>query len=87
MIFTNVRAEGNIGLGFAVPINTVRELLPQLHNGKVIRGRIGLSMTAVPRDSYQDFGAGQFIWRLGDPAVEGYVAASDPRRDGQAAGY
>jgi len=38
-------------------------------------------------DSYMDFGAGQFIWRLGDPAVEGYVAASDPRRDGLAAGY
>ncbi len=37
-------------------------------------------------DSYQDFGAGQFIWRLGEPAVDGYVAASDPRRDGQAAG-
>jgi gamma-glutamyltranspeptidase/glutathione hydrolase len=41
----------------------------------------------VIQDSYQDFGAGQFIWRLGDPAIEGYVAASDPRRDGQAAGY
>ena len=39
------------------------------------------------QDSYQDFGAGQFIWRLGDPAVEGYAAASDPRRDGQAAGF
>ncbi len=39
----------------------------------------------VIQDSYQDFGAGQFIWRLGDPAVEGYVAASDSRRDGQAA--
>jgi len=42
-------------------------------------------------DSYQDYGAGQFIWRLdegqGDPAVTGYAAASDPRRDGQAAGY
>ncbi len=38
-------------------------------------------------DSYQDFGAGQFIWRLGDPAVDGYVAASDPRRDGAAAGW
>jgi gamma-glutamyltranspeptidase/glutathione hydrolase len=38
-------------------------------------------------DSYQDFGAGQFIWRAGDPAVEGYIAASDPRRDGLAAGY
>ena len=30
MIFTNARSEGNIGIGFAVPINTVRELLPQL---------------------------------------------------------
>jgi gamma-glutamyltranspeptidase/glutathione hydrolase len=39
------------------------------------------------QDSYQDFGAGQFVWRLGDPAVEGYVAASDPRRDGQAAAF
>jgi gamma-glutamyltranspeptidase/glutathione hydrolase len=38
-------------------------------------------------ESYQDYGAGQFIWRLGDPAVEGYAAASDPRRDGQAAGF
>jgi gamma-glutamyltranspeptidase/glutathione hydrolase len=42
-------------------------------------------------DSYQDYGAGQFIWRLdeglGDVSVRGYAAASDPRRDGQAAGY
>ena len=42
-------------------------------------------------DSYQDFGAGQFIWRLdegqGDVALAGYAAASDPRRDGQAAGF
>jgi gamma-glutamyltranspeptidase/glutathione hydrolase len=41
-------------------------------------------------DSYMDFGAGQFIWRLGDAADvarQGYVAASDARRDGHAAGY
>ncbi len=41
----------------------------------------------VINDSYQDFGAGQFIWRAGDPAVQGYVAASDARRDGQAVGF
>ena len=34
-------------------------------------------------DSYMDFGAGQCIVRIDD----GYVAASDPRRDGQAAGF
>ena len=42
-------------------------------------------------DSYMDFGAGQFIWRMGaengNPAMDGYVAASDPRRDGQAVGF
>lgn len=41
----------------------------------------------VIHDSYQDFGAGQFIWRMGDPAIEGYQMASDPRRDGLAAGF
>ena len=41
----------------------------------------------VINDSYQDFGAGQFIWRAGDPKVEGYIAASDARRDGLAAGF
>jgi gamma-glutamyltranspeptidase/glutathione hydrolase len=41
----------------------------------------------VINDNYQDFGAGQFIWRAGDPAREGYIAASDSRRDGLAAGF
>jgi gamma-glutamyltranspeptidase/glutathione hydrolase len=41
----------------------------------------------VINDTYMDFGAGQFIWRMGDPKVQGYLAASDPRRDGQAVGF
>ncbi|HUR32449.1 MAG TPA: PDZ domain-containing protein, partial [Vicinamibacterales bacterium] len=83
MIFTNGRAEGNIGIGFAVPINTVRDLLPQLMQGKVIRGRIGLQMTAVPRDSYQEFGlksrAGAVVSSVapGGPAEKGGVKPGD----------
>ncbi len=39
-------------------------------------------------DPYMDFGSGQFIWRLDcDEPERGYVAASDSRRDGLAAGY
>jgi gamma-glutamyltranspeptidase/glutathione hydrolase len=41
---------------------------------------------ARAEDSTMDFGSGQFIWCLGDPARDGYVAASDSRRDGLAAG-
>src|SRR5205814_4529447 len=55
-IISNGRTEGNIGIGFAVPINTVRDLLPQLREGKVIRGRIGVTALAVPREGYEDFG-------------------------------
>jgi gamma-glutamyltranspeptidase/glutathione hydrolase len=43
---------------------------------------MGHEIAAQP-DSYMDFGAGQYIVKSED----GYVAASDPRRDGQAAGF
>ena len=55
-IITNSQSEGNIGIGFAVPINTVRDLLPQLRIGKVVRGRIGVQIAPVPRDGFEDFG-------------------------------
>jgi serine protease Do len=55
-IISNGQSEGNIGIGFAVPINTVRDLLPQLRVGKVIRGRIGINVQAVPREGFEDFG-------------------------------
>jgi serine protease Do len=55
-IISNDRASGNIGIGFAVPINSVRDLLPQLRVGKIVRGRIGVSVQPVPRDGFEDFG-------------------------------
>src|SRR5205814_9427805 len=50
-IFSNSSAmgggAGNIGIGFAIPINTVRDVLPGLRSGKITRGRIGVSVTAI----------------------------------------
>jgi len=57
-----------------VPLPVVEELVQRGH--RVTRAN----------DSYMDFGSGQFIWRLGDPGRDGYVAASDSRRDGLVAG-
>ncbi|MCE3273543.1 MAG: gamma-glutamyltranspeptidase precursor (Gamma-glutamyltransferase)-like protein [Ramlibacter sp.] len=58
-----------------MPQATVQELVSRGHRMEVIN------------DNYQDFGAGQFIWRMGDTKKEGYVVASDSRRDGLAAGF
>ena len=52
---------------------------PQLRAGLAA---LGHSLEASS-DSYMDFGAGQYIVKLDG----GYLAASDPRRDGQAAGF
>jgi hypothetical protein len=55
-IYTDARQQGNIGIGFAVPINTVRELLPQLRTGKITRGVIGVQVLPVPADALAEFG-------------------------------
>ena len=64
-------------------INVEASLNADTAQGLQARGH----QVGVINDSYQDFGAGQFIWRVGDPKVEGYVVASDARRDGLAAGF
>ena len=66
-----VNADGSVDLEEAAA--------PELRAGLIA---LGHKMESVP-DSYMDFGAGQFIVRTDD----GYIAASDPRRDGQAAGF
>jgi len=40
--------EGNVGIGFAVPINTVKQLLPQLRQGRVHRARLGVQVQTPP---------------------------------------
>jgi len=49
--------------------------------------KLGHTLKSVD-DPYMDFGSGQFIWKLDRNEPErGYVAASDSRRDGLAAGF
>ncbi len=55
---------------------------------EVARGLAALGHQLVEVvDNYMDFGGGQFIWRLSADLADGYVAASDSRRDGCAAGF
>ena len=54
-----------------MPPSVIDELSARGHQLKVVA------------DSYTDFGSGQFIWKTED----GYIAASDARRDGQAVGF
>ena len=52
-IYTDSARQGNIGIGFAMPINNVRELLPQLRTGKITRGRIGVEVSPILRDQVE----------------------------------
>jgi gamma-glutamyltranspeptidase/glutathione hydrolase len=55
---------------------------------QTIEGLKGLGHTLKAIDDpYMDFGSGQFIWRLSSDLEDGYVVASDSRRDGQAVGF
>ncbi|HEV7815902.1 MAG TPA: gamma-glutamyltransferase [Janthinobacterium sp.] len=64
-------------------LNVEQQMDPQVVEALRARGH----RLEVINDNYQDFGAGQFIWRAGDPLREGYIAASDSRRDGLVAGF
>lgn len=51
------RAGGNIGIGFAIPINLVKELLPQLKGrGKVTRGYLGVLIQKVTLEIAESLG-------------------------------
>jgi len=70
-----------VGTGLSVDFEST--MAPQLVDGLKALGH-RFEPTA---DSYMDYGSGQFIWKLSDDLEDGYVAASDSRRDGHAAGF
>jgi serine protease Do len=85
MIATDGPLSGNVGVGFAIPINTVRDLLPQLQQGKVTRGRIGVRIDSRPmsREDAEDLGlsntSGALVAEVenGGPAKAAGVAVGD----------
>ncbi len=70
-----------VGTGLAVDFESTMK--PELVDGLKA---LGHRFEPTP-DAYMDYGSGQFIWKLSDDLDDGYVAASDSRRDGHAAGY
>jgi serine protease Do len=75
---------GNIGIGFATPINLIKELLPQLEaKGKVTRGWMGVAIQEVTPDLADAFGLqkphGALVAKVltGGPADLGGIKAGD----------
>jgi serine protease Do len=74
---------GNLGIGFAIPINTVKSMLPQLERGKVVRGRIGVEVSRKPmtREDAQDLGLPAPSGALISAVGEGPAKAAGMRID------
>jgi serine protease Do len=65
-------------IGFAVPVNVARRLLPQLKTGKVVRGYLGITIATVDRKLQEAYGL---------KAAEGAVVQSvEPGKPGDKAG-
>lgn len=66
----------NIGIGFATPINLVKELLPQLkNNGRVTRGWLGVSIQQVTADLAASLGLSRPGGALVSDVIDGSPAA------------
>jgi putative serine protease PepD len=76
---------GNIGIGFAVPSNTVREIVPQLERGEAIR-RPWLGVTTTPASPTHPDGAEVADVAEDGPAEDAGVRRGDviKRVDGEA---
>jgi S1-C subfamily serine protease len=76
--------QGSVGIGFAVPVNTAKDLLPQLREGKEIqRAYLGVSMATVNEDVANEAGlpvdSGALVESVEDdtPAAEAGIRGSE----------
>lgn len=46
---------GSVGIGFAIPVNMAKDLLPMLKTGKVVRGWLGVGVQGITPDLKEKF--------------------------------
>jgi serine protease Do len=75
---------GNVGIGFAIPANLVKDLLPQLKDkGKIVRGFVGVTIQKITPDLADSMGLKQATGALvadvttGGPADRAGVKTGD----------
>jgi len=69
---------GNVGIGFAIPINMAKSVMPQLkERGKVIRGWLGVSIQIVTQEIKE-----KFDLKTKDGALIGEVTKDSPADKG-----
>jgi Do/DeqQ family serine protease len=69
------RSGGNIGIGFAIPVNMARSVMEQLiHYGSVKRGQLGVSMYTVTPDIAHSLGLPSAVGALVSQVVDGSPA-------------
>jgi S1-C subfamily serine protease len=91
-IRTGGSGNGNVGIGFAVPIDTAKRIVPQLErSGKVVRGYLGVESRTVDRslaDLNLPSSSGALVQTVtpGGPAAKAGVRGGDivAQLDGQA---
>ncbi len=69
------RGGGNIGIGFAIPVNMAKSLMPQLRKGSVIRGFLGVTIQVVDKTMAKVLGLKEKKGVLVASLVEGGPAA------------
>ncbi|MGQ9796317.1 DegQ family serine endoprotease [Desulfosoma sp.] len=81
-INTAIVARGQ-GIGFAIPINLAKDLLPQLRTGKIVRGWLGIMIQDVTPEIAESFGLKETKGVLvsdvvqDSPAEKGGIQAGD----------
>jgi serine protease Do len=55
VIMSDGMGSGSVGIGFAIPVNMAKDLLPQLKEGKVVRGWLGVLIQEITPDLKEKF--------------------------------